>query len=184
MVFVWGCVALSYPQLGNAQTMDRAAMLQKIDELYEQIITLQRQLTMVKGQIDTNYINQSSLVSANGDIKLRQNPGYSAAVIGMKKSFAQGEVAGNPRYVDKAIWWPVEFSEDEQGWVAESQLTRIPSLVIGIDEDGDGIEEGHMRFVGEYTNTIPAFKHVDGNTVMKIFDSREAAEAEGYSPLR
>jgi hypothetical protein len=134
---------------------ERTAMLEQISLLMEMIANLQEQLLVKERkqfqdmhQSDTNVIHGNSYVIATKRITLYKAPDGQSSV-GKQSDADGGDVIDGPRLIEGQIWWKVEFEENE-GWVNENYLERVPSISINHDLDGDGVKERVARILGDY----------------------------------
>ncbi len=146
----------------------------------EQKIRLERLLTEIKGQTKTSLINRSSLVELKTPTKLAKTAGAKLSGKTIKKK-TQGDIADDLRYINGQIWWKVRFGTSTVGWVPEKKLKRIPSTLLRIDTDKEGLPDSSVRFIGEYRSGFFGLKHVEGDTIVKYFNTKEDAAVAGYT---
>jgi len=131
--------------------VQRAAMLQQIQQLLETIVVLQRKITTIDGQKEgENLINNNSIAQANTDIKLYKTPGVLSGIVGTQDAGAVGEVVDGPKLVAGKVWWQFKFRDNSIGWSSEEEFVRIPSTILRVDVNQDGVHDISMRFEGEY----------------------------------
>jgi hypothetical protein len=146
----------------------------------EQKLRLERLLTEIKGQTTTSLINRSSLVELKSSTKLAKTAGAKLSGKTIKKK-TQGDITEDLRYINGQIWWKVKFGTSTVGWVPEKKLKRIPSTLLKIDTDKDGLPDSTVRFIGEYRSGFFGLKHVEGDTVVKYFKTKEDVAVAGYT---
>ncbi len=138
------------------------------EQIIQLIITLQRKITETTGQTDTNLINRNSLVQANKDFFVKDAPYDKAGVVSAQKKGHLGEVVAGPVYYDASVWWNIDFIEGADGWVKEfTSVERVPSVIVSIDVNQDGVDETRFRLIGTYDREkFNVSATADGNSVI------------------
>ncbi len=149
----------------------------------EQKVRLERRLTTITGQTKTNLINQLSYVELKSSTKLAKTAGAKLTGKSLKKG-TQGEIVDDLELIKGKIWWKVKFSTTTVGWIPEKKLKRVPSTLLKVDVDSDGVPDTTVRFIGNYDSGFFGFKHMEGDTVVKYFNTQKDALDAGYTIIK
>ncbi len=141
---------------------------EKLLAAQESIVILQREMTTF-GEYDNtdNLLNSNSMFETLQIINLKESPGLASVATHKIVKDTPGEIIDGPRLVDGSVWWKVSFKDEEEGWVDEILLKRVPSIVLRIDADSDGITDSTIRFVGDYDPRGFVVEAADGNTIIR-----------------
>jgi hypothetical protein len=154
-------------QLADNQEVELTSLRSQLQEARESVVILEREMTTF-GDFENsdNLLNRNSLFNTVEAIELRAEPSIQSDVLYSIESGVTGEVTEGPRLVDEEVWWRVAFRTEEEGWVREASLERVPSVVIRIDLDQDGESDIKIRWEGEYDlNGIVAEPGTDGTYI-------------------
>lgn len=138
-------------QLASDQEVELTSLRSQLQQARESVVILEREMTTF-GDFDNtdNLLNRNSLFKTVQSIELREEPNTLSEVLYSVENGVTGEVVEGPRLVNEEVWWKVDFRTEEEGWVSESFLERVPSVVIRIDLDQDGESDIKIRWEGEY----------------------------------
>lgn len=156
---------------GLTETQQR--LLALIAELQEKVLVLQRKQYESKYQETTNIIHANSYVEATTRVTLYNSPEKGSAT-GRQYKGDGGEITAGPRLVNGEVWWKVDFTDEDEGWVKEKYLVRIPSITISQDQDGDGEDDVKVRILGDYrADRIILYPHSGGVEPYYIPEDKE-----------
>jgi hypothetical protein len=133
----------------------------------EKLVTLEREMTTFNDHENVeNLINRNSLIKTLQDLELRSHPDTDSEIKYEIGPNMTGEIIDGPRLIGDEVWWKVSFRSGEEGWVHEALLVRVPSVVIKIDTDKDGVSDVKIRWEGDYDlDGIVATQGVDGTYI-------------------
>jgi len=154
-------------QLAGNQEIELTSLRSQLQEANESVVILEREMTTFgDSENSDNLLNRNSLFNTVEAIELRAEPSIQSDVLYSIESGVTGEVTEGPRLVNEEVWWRVAFRTEEEGWVSESFLERVPSVVIRIDLDQDGESDIKIRWEGEYNlDGIVAQPGTDGTYI-------------------
>ena len=61
----------------------------------------------------------------------------------------------------------MSFRDGAEGWIDEQLLERIPSTILSIDEDEDGVPESRIRLVGTYDRDGFVVEPQENSTIIR-----------------
>lgn len=130
---------------------EKSTLEQQLRSSEETILSLEREMTQYRGQLPgENLLNANSIFKTVASVDLYELASSESSVVTTIDEGVMGEVKEGPRLVNGEVWWSVSFRDGAEGWTNEQLLERVPSTVLSIDEDEDGVPESRIRLVGTY----------------------------------